>query len=145
MNGGKETSVCKGEGGRGEFGGNGRERWGEGGEVFGRKHFFFFFLRFFLFCDLPGHEVPSWGCWGCVGGAVRGGTAESRVVPLRKKSDIREGRGQQGGGGAVGYTCRKYAARDDQRGGEERSVCVCVRGLEGSQLGGGAGSRRNEM
>lgn len=29
---------------------------------------------------------------------MRGGTAESRVVPLRKKSDIREGRGQRGGG-----------------------------------------------
>lgn len=28
---------------------------------------------------------------------MRGGTAESRVVPLRKKSDIREGRGQNVG------------------------------------------------
>lgn len=53
-------------------------------------------------CILPGHGVPSWGCWGCVGGAVRGGTAESQVVPLRKKSDIREGRGQRvGWGGGV--------------------------------------------
>lgn len=49
-------------------------------------------------CILPGHEVPSWGCLGCVGGAVHGGTAESQVVPLRKKSDIRDGRGQKGGG-----------------------------------------------
>lgn len=31
---------------------------------------------------------------------MRGGTAESRVVPLRKKSDIREGRAQKG----VGFT-----------------------------------------
>lgn len=50
-------------------------------------------------CFLPGHGVPSWGCWGCVGGAVRGGTAESQVVPLRKKSDIREGMGQKCKGG----------------------------------------------
>lgn len=50
-------------------------------------------------CILPGHGVPSLGCWGCVGGAVHGGTAESRVVPLRKKSDIREGRAQKKGGG----------------------------------------------
>lgn len=28
---------------------------------------------------------------------MRGGTAESRVVPLRKKSDIREGTGQKCG------------------------------------------------
>lgn len=84
VNGGKERSVCK------------REGWkrggGSGGGVWERAFLFLFF-------DLPGHEVPSWGCWGCVGGAVRGGTAESRVVPLRKKSDIREGRGQQGGEG----------------------------------------------
>lgn len=56
-------------------------------------------------CILPGHGVPSWGCWGCVGGAVRGGTAESRVVPLKKKSDIREWRAQKvgvgGGGGGL--------------------------------------------
>lgn len=62
---------------------------------------------------------------------MRGGTAESRAVPLRKKSDIREGRGQQGGGGAVGYTCRKYAGRDDRGGG-----FVCVDELKGSQPGG---------
>lgn len=54
-------------------------------------------------CSLPGHEVPSWGCWGCVGGAVHEGTAESRVVPLRKKSDIREGRGKM-----WVYTWRNY-------------------------------------
>lgn len=30
---------------------------------------------------------------------MRGGTAESRVVPLRKKSDIRQGAGQKRGGG----------------------------------------------
>lgn len=48
---------------------------------------------------LPGHGVPSWGCWGCVGGAVRGGTAESQVVPLRKKRDIRAGRAPK-----VGFT-----------------------------------------
>lgn len=73
---------------------------------------------------------------------MRGGTAESRVVPLRKKSDIREGRGQQGGGGrggAVGYTCRKYAGRNDQKGeGGLLCVCVCasVDGLKASQPGG---------
>lgn len=47
--------------------------------------------------SLPGRGVPSLGCWGCVGGAVRVGTAESRAVPLRKKSHVREGRGQKGG------------------------------------------------
>lgn len=50
-------------------------------------------------CILPGHGVPSWGCWGCVGGAVHGGTAESRVVPLKKKSDIREWWAQMMGAG----------------------------------------------
>lgn len=42
-------------------------------------------------CLLPGHGVPSLGCWGCVGGAVHGGTAESQVVPLGKKSDGKRG------------------------------------------------------
>lgn len=93
----RERNKCV-QGGGGSL--EGWKREVGGGGVFGRKHFFFVF-----FCNSPGHGVPSWGCWGCVGGAVRGGTAESRVVPLRKKSDIREGRGQQGGegrGGAVG-------------------------------------------
>lgn len=52
-------------------------------------------------CILPDHGVPSWGCWGCVGGAVHGGTAESQVVPLKKKSDIRERRAQEMGVGFI--------------------------------------------
>lgn len=52
-------------------------------------------------CILPGHGVPSWGCWGCVRGAVHGGTAESQVVPLKKKSDIREWRAQEMGVGFI--------------------------------------------
>ena len=34
---------------------------------------------------LPGREVPSWGCWGCVGVAVRGGTAASRAGPWERE------------------------------------------------------------
>lgn len=68
-------------------------------------------------CILPGHGVPSWGCLGCVGGAVHGGTAESRVVPLRKKSDIREGRGQKGGGI---YTWRNYQDQNHHKGEDEK-------------------------
>lgn len=66
-------------------------------------------------CVLPGHGVPSWGCWGCVGGAVRGGTAESRVVPLRKKSDIREGRGQKGAFTPGGITRIKIIRKGEGR------------------------------
>lgn len=47
-------------------------------------------------CLLPGRGVPSWGCLGCVWGAVRGGTAESRAVPLRKKRGGRVGWGVGG-------------------------------------------------
>lgn len=83
---GKKEVVC-GWGVEGRFRGNGKK---EG------------CLRESI-CFLPGHGVPSWGCWGCVGGAVHGGTAESRVVPLRKKSDIRKGRGKM-----WVYTWRNY-------------------------------------
>lgn len=83
-------------------------------------------------CILPGHGVPSWGCWGCVGGAVRGGTAESRVVPLKKKSDIREWRAQKvgvGWGGGV-YTWRDY--RDQKgEGGKKRGFLAGGRKTEG--------------
>lgn len=63
---GKEKSLCVWARGGG-FRGNERERGCLKESV----------------CILPGHGVPSWGCWGCVGGAVRGGTAESQVVPGR--------------------------------------------------------------
>ena len=68
-------------------------------------------------CVLPGHGVPSWGCWGCVGGAVRGGTAESPVVPLRKKSDIREGRGQKGDLHLNELPNQNYKKEEDRGGG----------------------------
>lgn len=69
-------------------------------------------------------------------GAVHGGTAESRVVPLRKKSDIREGRGPKGWGGVGVYTCRNYVYGSYQKG-EKTYVCVCEWGGWVASWGGG--------
>lgn len=61
---------------------------------------------------------------------MHGGTAESQVVPLRKKSDIREGRGQKCGfkPGGVSPPLIKIITRRNQtwRGGVCVFFFVCV-------------------
>lgn len=51
---------------------------------------------------------------------MHGGTAESRVVPLRKKSDIREGRGQRGFLHLVELPDQNYKERGGREGRSQR-------------------------